>query len=352
MNVFSLFLQHLFIQNSDFYTIYKEFDNQCDSANNRDVCYNGSIEELSQFPKVTKLLKKLYGNLHKIFSSVARHRNIYFGNANPDDKKFCCTYLKYWLYDKIITEGLDGNEIKKLFEGWEKHVKDEINYYSLKPCIFHNLNRDEINKIKNIYAFNTLLYPNAEKFETCNKNVCEYMDYFGEGLNELNNSINNCYSKLWSENYCNEFNEYLNVCNADDKYAGTSIYQQDKEEVFGVGKRYALSVEKHENQLLPIYVKNKNWIYYGKNAHLFNPKYKIITAVASTTFSVVGIFTIFFYLYKYTSFGSRFFNKKKKKILIDIDDKDCNTLIYTSNTQDTPTKNIGYTVAYQNFKNS
>ncbi|CAG9472733.1 unnamed protein product [Plasmodium vivax] len=298
MNVFSLFPQHLFIQNSDFYTIYKEFDKSCDSINSGDVCYKGSIEELSQFPKVQDLLKNLYSNLHKIISTVKENTNVYFGNVNPDDKKFCCTYLKYWLYDKIITEGLDGNEIKKLFEGWEKHVKDEINYYSLKPCIFHNLNRDEINKIKNIYAFNTLLYPNAEKFETCNKNVCEYMDYFGEDLNELNNSINNCYSKLWSENYCNEFNEYLNVCNADDKYAGTSIYQQDKEEVFGVGKRYALSVEKHENQLLPIYVKNKNWIYYGKNAHLFNPKYKIITAVASTTFSVVGIFTIFFYLYK------------------------------------------------------
>ncbi|VVA00265.1 PIR protein, partial [Plasmodium vivax] len=205
---------------------------------------------------------------------------------------------------------------------------------------------------KNIYAFNTLLYPNAEKFKNCAHNECKYMEYFGEGLNELNNSINNCYSNIPSVNYCNELNEYLNICKADDKYAGTSIYHEYNEKVLGSGKKYPLSVEEYENQLLLIYVKNKNWIYYGKNAHLFNPKNKIITAVASATFSVVGISTIFFYLYKYTSFGSRFFNKKKKKILIDIDDKDCNTLIYTSNTQDTPTKNIGYTVAYQNFKNS
>ncbi|CAI7723933.1 PIR protein [Plasmodium vivax] len=346
--------KHLFIQNSDFYTIYKEFDNQCDSANNRDVCYNGSIEELSQFPKVTKLLKKLYGNLHKIFSSVARHRNIYFGNANTDDEKLCCIYLKYWLYDQIITEGLDANEIKKLFEGWEKHVKDEINYYSLKPCIFHNLNRDEINKIKNIYAFNTLLYPNAEKFENCAHNECKYMEYFGEGLNELNNSINNCYSNIPSVNYCNELNEYLNICKADDKYAGTSIYHEYNEKVLGSGKKYPLSVEEYENQLLLIYVKNKNWIYYGKNAHLFNPKNKIITAVASATFSVVGISTIFFYLYKNTSFGSRFFNRKgkNKKILVDIDDKERNTLIYTSNNKQNPSKNREYTMAYQTLKNS
>ncbi|VVA00076.1 PIR protein, partial [Plasmodium vivax] len=126
------------------------------------------------------------------------------------------------------------------------------------------------------------------------------------------------------------------------------------EKVLGSGKKYPLSVEEYENQLLLIYVKNKNWIYYGKNAHLFNPKNKIITAVASATFSVVGISTIFFYLYKNTYFGSRFFNRKgkNKKILVDIDDKERNTLLYTSNNQQIPSKNREYTMAYQTFKNS
>ncbi|VUZ98523.1 PIR protein [Plasmodium vivax] len=351
---FYFLLNHSFIQKSDFYSIYKEFDKQCDSRNNGDVCYNGSIEELSEFTKVTELLKKLYGNLHKIFSSVAGRTNIYFGNANPNNEKLCCIYLKYWLYDKIITEELTENEINKLFEGWKNHVKDKINYYSLKHCIFHNLKKDEINKIKNIYAFNTLLYPNAEEFKTCTQNECKYMDYFGKGLNELNNSINNCYRNLPSENYCNELNEYLNICKADDKYAGTSIYQENNENIIKSGKKYALSVEEYENQPLLIYVEDQKLIYYGKTAHLINPKNKVITAVASATFSVVGISTIFLYLYKNTSFGSRFFNRKgkNKKILVDMDDKERNTLLYTSNNQQTPSKNREYTMTYQTFKNS
>ncbi|VVA00077.1 PIR protein, partial [Plasmodium vivax] len=347
-------LQYSFIENSDFYRIYKEFDKSCESANKGDFCYNGSKEELSQFPKVQDLLKNLYSNLHKIISSVKENTNVYFGNVNPDDKKFCCTYLKYWLYDKIIAEELKENEIKDLFEGWEKHVKSKITYNSLEPCLFHNLNMDEIKKIKNIYAFNTLLYPNAEKFETSEQNECKYMNYFGEGLNELNYSINTCYSKLPSVNYCNEFNEYLNICKAVDKYAGTSIYQENKENVIGSGNKCALSVVKNENQPHLIYIKDKIWLHYGKTAHLLNPKNKVITAVTSATFSVVGISTIFLYLYKNTSFGSRFFNRKgkNKKILVDIDDKERNTLIYTSNNQQTPSKNREYTMAYQTFKNS
>ncbi|CAI7724039.1 PIR protein [Plasmodium vivax] len=346
--------KYSFIENSDFYRIYKEFDKSCESANNGDFCYNGSKEELSQFPKVRELLKKLYDNLHRIFSTVKGNKNICFGNTNPDDEKLCCICLKYWLHDKIITLELNEDEIKELFERWEKHVKDEKTQYSLDPCIFHNLNRDEINKIKKIYAFNTILYANAKEFETSEQNECKYMNYFGEGLNELNYSINTCYSKLPSVNYCNEFNEYLNICKAVDKYAGTSIYQENKENVIGSGNKCALSVVKNENQPHLIYIKDKIWLHYGKTAHLLNPKNKVITAVTSATFSVVGISTIFLYLYKNTSFGSRFFNRKgkNKKILVDIDDKERNTLIYTSNNQQTPSKNREYTMAYQTFKNS
>ncbi|VUZ99760.1 PIR protein [Plasmodium vivax] len=343
--------EHPFIENLNFYKIHEEFNKPCDNIHGKDACYSGNTEQWSQKPDVKELLKDIHSNLYKIYSTLNKVRSRYFDNAIPNDVKICCVSLKYWLYDKIFIKGLKENEIKELFEGWENHIYPYAEYYRLQPCNFHNLNKDEIKRIKNIYALNTILQSTMENLENCNEKECKYKDYFEQGLVEFINSANKCSSDSKLEGYCAEFSDFLETCYNNNENKGIKIFNNYYTARADNSMRYLLSVQKTNSDPLYIYVKDVKWLNWDKFSHLLNTQKSTTIAATSIAGSAVGLSSIFYYLYKFTPFGSTL-RKGKGKNIVDIDERANDSMLYTPDTEQIPFKNREYKVAYHTFSDT
>ncbi|CAI7720301.1 PIR protein [Plasmodium vivax] len=123
-----------------------------------------------------------------------------------------CTYLKYWLYDQIITNGFDETKIKALFNLLEKILEknSELFIDEHLTCKFRILELEDIKKIKLLldYLFNY----NFERNEHDIYNIiCKYG--FSDCLNriiDLYNNNGNC-KNPYSKNFCEELDECIKV---------------------------------------------------------------------------------------------------------------------------------------------
>ncbi|CAG9483805.1 unnamed protein product [Plasmodium vivax] len=343
--------KHIFLKNSEFYKIYNEFNKECTEyrTDNKDSCYKKTSELMNDSSDVNNLLKELYSHLYRIYVTIPVLNNTYFDGVELNDEKLGCLCLKYWLYDKIITKNLKQGQIIELFDGWEKHIEKEISYNNLKPCKFYNLKKDEINNIKKIYAFYAIFYGNISNAERCSGDNCKYMYYFGEGLDEFINSINSCSENLPTENYCNEFNEFIDICKNKNLDSGISIYHENKEHNADGSNKYLLSVEKYKDQLLYIYIKNEKLLNFVKTSHFLSNKSTTIAATSAVG-SAIGLSSIFYYFYKFTPFGSTL-RKGKKQNIVNIDEQH-NDSLYTADIDQTQFKNRKYNVAYHTFSDT
>ncbi|KNA01580.1 hypothetical protein PVNG_06180 [Plasmodium vivax North Korean] len=214
-------------ENSKFYKIYEVFDKSCESFTDGHLsCLRDPTNSWAKSGKAIKVLKKLYSNLYRIYATLTGSNNSYVDDIKREDYKLCFTSLKYWLYDQIITKELEETKIVEIFTGWKSYIKGKVENPTSNYCEFNKLTLDEIKKLKNIYALYTVLYDN-DKFETCNKNTCKYLDYVGKGLDELISSINSCSSNPNMTNYCKELKEFLDLCKEDNEDAGISIYVEN-----------------------------------------------------------------------------------------------------------------------------
>ncbi|KMZ95028.1 hypothetical protein PVMG_06159 [Plasmodium vivax Mauritania I] len=237
---------HSFINNSRFYKIYDVFQKkgtEYEEIDGKASCYKKeTLEEIEGSPDVTDLLKDLYSNLYRIYVSLPGCYPDYFDDFGSEDKKICCLSLKYWLYDQIINRKFEEKDINAIFTGWEKYLKGKIYESSHDHCIFNDLKKDEIKKIKNIYALYTVLYDNNVKFETCNNNTCKYLEYVGKGLDEFISSINKCSSKVDKDNYCKEFDEFVKICKDEGVHAGIIVHDESKKSKAKTEGKHLLSV--------------------------------------------------------------------------------------------------------------
>ncbi|CAG9485349.1 unnamed protein product [Plasmodium vivax] len=299
--------EYSFIANSVFYKIYKEFDKTCkDYQGDQDAsCPPDNLGDSGTPTEVTDLLKKLYSNYYRVKEACGKHNNDYFSDYLDEVKIIGCISLKYWLYDQTITKGLEDDQINALFQGWKNHIQSKISFNNLKPCKFYNLKKDEINNIKKVYALYTIFYGNNKNWGSCNSDKCRYMDYFGKGLDEFIKSINRCSSNLNQTDYCNEFREFLDLCKENNEDAGISIYDE-------------------------------------------STKTEDATSVVG---SAIGLSSIFYYFYKFTPFGSSL-RKGKEKNMVNIDEGAHDTLLYTSNTEQTPFQSRKYNLAYHTFSDT
>ncbi|CAI7723970.1 hypothetical protein PVPAM_000009900 [Plasmodium vivax] len=344
--------QYNFIANSVFYNIYKEFDKPCsDYPFDRGVsCPPDSFGGSRISEKVINLLKELYSNFYRVNITCEGHNNDYFGLNLEEAKKIGCACLKYWLYDQIITKGLNESEIKDLFNGYNNHINGKINDIRVYNCNLNELVLNDIKNLKKIYALNTFLHTYVTNFNKCNSNSCKYMEYFGEGLDEFIISVNRCVSNPNLTNYCNEFNEFLNLCKDGNEYAGI-IYDENEKNPADTSMKYLFSVETYKKKPLYLYVKNKEMLNFVKNSHFLNSQYRTTIAATSVVGSAIGLSSIFYYFYKFTPFGSTL-RKGKGKSIGNIDKEAHNSLLYTSDTEQAPFKSRKYNVAYQNFSNN
>ncbi|SCA59792.1 hypothetical protein PVC01_000021200 [Plasmodium vivax] len=290
--------EHSFIDKLDFYNIYKEFDIPCKNQFGQDACYKGDTDRWTQTYDVKELLKNIHSNLYKIYSTLNNKRSEYFGYVKLKDEKIYCASLKYWLYDKIVTKDLNEDDIKGLFEGWENHIQKNIEYDRLESCKFYNLNKDEIKRIKNIYALNTILQTTMNIFETCSDKECKYKDYFEQGLIEFINSANKCSNDSMMKGYCAEFSEFLKICYHNNENKGITVSKTYNEPSDDNGMRYLLYVKNNINDTLYVYIKNNKWINWNKISHLLNTQKSATIAATSIAGSAIGLSSIFYYFYK------------------------------------------------------
>ncbi|KMZ77733.1 hypothetical protein PVIIG_00422 [Plasmodium vivax India VII] len=97
--------------------------------------------------------------------------------------------------------------------------------------------------------------------------------------------------------YCNEFNEFLSVCNDENTYSGITIKNDYKGYSTDPSNKY-LSVEKYKEKPLYIYIKNNKWLKFDKISHLLHTENSTTIVATSVVGSAVGLSSIFYYLYK------------------------------------------------------
>ncbi|SBT58304.1 PIR Superfamily Protein [Plasmodium ovale wallikeri] len=168
--------KYTFIKESDLYKFYQKID----------ISF---LIKLSNFWK--DLLKEDFSG-DDIAKSKIRH----------------CTYLKYWLYDKLIINGFNEYDVNMISDFLKKNKHGYMTaIISGKPCNFYKLSLKNILKIKNLYDYYELLYDfDMKHYDDISKDK-EYLLYFKNGLDLYKNSKVLCHSGKQSE-YCYEFNIY------------------------------------------------------------------------------------------------------------------------------------------------
>ncbi|EDL42667.1 variable surface protein Vir21, truncated, putative, partial [Plasmodium vivax] len=326
-----------------FYKIYNEFLKPCTAYrnDNKASCYKEeSLGKIEASLDVTNLLKDLYSHLYRIYETVEMYTNDYFEHVRLNNEKLGCLCLKHWLYDQITMNVLKEPQINELFQGWEAYIKEKTKYHNLKRCVFYNLNENEINRIKKIYVLNTILYSNSNNSEAFVSDQGEYMDYFWRS----------CSRKVPMDNYCKEFDEFVNICKDESLDSGISIYDENTKSTADGAKKYLLYSQKYKEQLLYVYIKNENLLNFVKTSDFLSNKSTTI-AVTSVVGSAIGLSSIFYYFYKFTPFGSTL-RKGQRKNIVNIDGEAHNELSYTSDIKQSSFKNREYKVAYHSYNNS
>ncbi|EDL42675.1 variable surface protein Vir21, putative [Plasmodium vivax] len=335
--------KYKFIEDSNFYKIYNEFNWDCRDGRYSDLgvsCFNGSSNGWTKFPEVTNILKKLYSNLYRIYVTNGGDNNDYFDDNEDEIDKMGYFYVKYWLYDQIFNNNLNDSKIKELYQGWNNYVKKEVEHKSNNPCIFYSLKKDEIKNIRKIYAFSTLLYQNVNKFKTNYNNNSKYMDYFGEGLDAFFSSINKCSSEKHTDNYCKEFKEFLNKCKDESLNAGILIYHGNNVYSPDDSNKYLLSIETYENKPLYIILKDKKMLNFLKTSNFLSNKNRNTIAATSAVGSAIALSSIFYYFYKFRPFG-RNLRKGKGGNIVDINERAHDSLLHTPDTEHMPFQKQG-----------
>ncbi|VUZ98028.1 PIR protein, partial [Plasmodium vivax] len=291
-----------------------------------------------------------YSNFYRVYASNETHNNDYFPDYLDEVKKLGCICLKYWLYDQIASKGLEVSQITGLFKGYETYINGKIKGASKNYCNISELSLNHINTLKNIYSLYTIFYNNTNFSEICNNDKCEYTDYFGKGLDDFINSFKKCTSNSPNVNYCNEFNEFIKMCKENSEYAGILIYDEPTKSKAGTTGKYLLSIEEYKNKPLYIYLKNEKLLNFVKTSHFLSNK-KSTIAATSVVGSAIGLPSIFYYLYKFTPFGSSL-RKGKGKNIVNIDKEEPNDFLYTSDPEQTPYESRNYNVAYHTFSDT
>ncbi|SBT58098.1 PIR Superfamily Protein [Plasmodium ovale wallikeri] len=185
---------------------YDELEKSCKVQENSNPCDTfSSLEE--KYSNVIPLLKKLFCNL----DCSLKPQELFLSDKFKFKDKHCI-YLKYWIYDKLITNGFTELEINLIFDFLKKSKNNFLNVLnSNKRCNLYKLSLNDIHHIKNLYDYYELLYDADIKIYDNVARDSKYLTYFKHGLDIYSRSKVKCLRK--QNEYCHEFNEYTKIRN-------------------------------------------------------------------------------------------------------------------------------------------
>ncbi|SBT55598.1 PIR Superfamily Protein [Plasmodium ovale wallikeri] len=281
---------HTIAKNGILKDIYSKFDDTCSSDNNQDFCAieHGKYEDHND---VKKLYYKLNGNKTKYELG-----NEEFATYFKYPLKFC-NYLKYWLYDKIVLNNFDKDNITEILKAVKNKDNFQIIMGTSDTC---NFDIFELEKIKGIKLFYDYIgnYDMVQKKSSINDEICKsnYKTTLNNIIGLYNDANSNGEKK--SNEYSNELDECKKIYNIDTL---CKLQCNDK------GSHSTDETESECSQvfLLPQHSSNHNSdggeLHNGQDlGHSENQ----FIGISMTGISIlVSLFVIFPILYKLTPFG-------------------------------------------------
>ncbi|VUZ93657.1 PIR protein [Plasmodium vivax] len=121
------------------------------------------------------------------------------------DKEKLCSYLKYWIYDQLISENVSQVDFSQFFKLWKERKSEKC---PKCECEFNINSFYEVNQLKRIYDYSLFLraYKKTSKInnQISNMSYCNYISD-AKAMYEL---LGHTCEKNTTE-YCKELNKYV-----------------------------------------------------------------------------------------------------------------------------------------------
>ncbi|KMZ88483.1 hypothetical protein PVBG_05441 [Plasmodium vivax Brazil I] len=181
-----------------FYQSY--FDSACDNYVDSYYYCSEDTDLDTLPPHLLQLYRKFVRNLKLMWVDGKTIYDIW-----EKDKKKLCSYLKYWLYDQLISNDVSQDHFLQFFNLWNKHKSEKC---SKCECEFNITNFPNVKMLKKAYDYSLFLkaYKKTAKInnQIFNKNYCKYIAEAKAIYSLLELSCEKNYTA-----HCKEFKEYV-----------------------------------------------------------------------------------------------------------------------------------------------
>ncbi|CAI7718397.1 PIR protein [Plasmodium vivax] len=249
---------------------YKHLDKDLD--NNKNACAD-FLQEGGEYTDLTEICGKLIRNLHNISQKVE--------DVDIDNTKRC-KYLKYWLYDNILTLGIRNNEWilnQKWQDELEKHTNIDCRH---EPC-YESKDFHIMDIIVDFYEY----YHRTDDMEHAEKKTDahrRFIKFFKEIFTKYKSMENMCLNQNGPEKLCKKFRECDENC-----------------------RSFLSTIEPKVKKYLEVEAKSYNVLEQFKQTFgvlIEKASGNIGSSIGVSAGSMAGISFISLILYKFTPFGS------------------------------------------------
>ncbi|SBS94106.1 PIR Superfamily Protein [Plasmodium ovale curtisi] len=338
-----------FLKTLTFNQIYEKFNNEYRS-NADDNQYCKTVKDQLSIPSgYEEHILHFCNILYKIIFKLKDLQNDLY-DKEPEDYKMYCSLLKYWLFEEKETLPILPNT-DGIYQSAKNKLQFKLHDNNTFPCTFYELNRNDMIKLRKIYAFALIYYSNIGSFQ--NRYIeCKYLDYLGKGLIEFYDSMSTCSKKWTQDNFCNELMEIQNNYKLDNFHLIHSTEDTD------------YRFEEDETVACPLEIKSMNEPFHllykeGKSRWLLTDEpiaslNNSIISASSAIGATVGISSFLVYLFKFTNIGSLFSRGKQddNAMFLNIDEGTHDFTYPISEPEHNNFGNSTYNISYYSVGNS
>ncbi|KNA02181.1 hypothetical protein PVNG_06161 [Plasmodium vivax North Korean] len=181
-----------------FYQSY--FDSACDNYVDSYYYCSEDTDLDTLPPHLLQLYRKFVRNLKLMWVDGKTIYDIW-----EKDKKKLCSYLKYWLYDQLISEKITEKQFTEFFNLWNERKSKKC---PKCECEFKIINFSQVKLLKNAFDYSLFLkaYKKTAKIndQIFNKNYCKYIAEAKAIYSLLELRCEKNYTE-----HCKEFKEYV-----------------------------------------------------------------------------------------------------------------------------------------------
>ncbi|SBS95784.1 PIR Superfamily Protein [Plasmodium ovale curtisi] len=341
--------EYEFLKPLIFNQIYKKINNE-NSSNTDDNQYCNTVKDQLSIPSgYEEHILHFCNILYKIIFNLKGLQNDLY-DEEPEDYKMYCSLLKYWLFEEKGNLPISQNT-DHIYQSAKNKLEIILQDDNTFPCTFYELNRNDMIKLRKIYAFVLIYFSNLGTFK--NKFIyCKYLDYLGKGLIEFYSSMSTCSKKWTQDSFCNELKEIQNNYKLDNFHL--IHFTEDTDYHFGADETVGcpLEIKSMNKPFNLLYKEGKNrWLLTDEPISSLNNS---IISASSAIGATVGISSILVYLFKFTNIGSLFSRGKEDNnaMFINIDEEMPDFTYSISEPEHNNFGNSTYNISYYSVGNS